>query len=145
MIDCATFIRIFEGLRLKAYDDGTGKLTIGIGHTGPDVTADMEISLDRADELLDQDIAKAQSLIKQYIKVPLNDNQLTALTSLVFNLGSAPLEGTLGHLLNNGDYANAALQFGRWIHAGQHILTGLVKRRDAEKKLFLTPMEINNE
>jgi lysozyme len=29
----------FEGVRLKAYDDGVGVWTIGVGHTGPDVQA----------------------------------------------------------------------------------------------------------
>ena len=30
----ANFIKHFEGERLTAYDDGTGVMTIGYGHTG---------------------------------------------------------------------------------------------------------------
>lgn len=137
--EAETIIRVFEGLRLKAYDDGTGTLTIGVGHTGIDVKPGMEISIQRAEELLKADIARAKALITQYIEVPLNDNQMAALISLVFNCGAAPLKGTLGHLLNAKDYDTAALQFARWTHAGGRVLNGLVRRRAAEKKLFLTP------
>lgn len=132
-------IKTFEGLRLKAYRDSIGVLTIGYGHTGSDIKPNMQISIEQAESLLDEDIAEARSLIKQYITVALNENQLAALTSLVFNLGSAVLKGTLGKMLNNGDYAGASQQFPRWCHAGADILPGLVKRRAAEQKLFNTP------
>lgn len=134
-----TIIKIFEGLRLKAYQDSVGVWTIGHGHTGIDVYPDMEITLDQAETMLQADIAKADALIAQYITVPLNDNQFSALESLVFNEGVKPLTGTLGHLLNAGDYTSAALQFMRWVYAGNQILPGLSKRRAAEQKLFNTP------
>ena len=37
------FIKQWETLRLNAYDDGYGYLTIGYGHTGPDVHRDLTI------------------------------------------------------------------------------------------------------
>lgn len=138
MTDTATFIKVWEGCKLKTYTDSAGIHTIGFGHIGVDVKPDMQISIQRADALLEEDIGKAKSLITQYITVPLNQNQMSAVISLVFNCGVAPLKGSLGHLLNAGDYDTAALQFERWTHAGGKVLGGLVRRRAAEKKLFLT-------
>ena len=139
MTDAAALIKQFEGCRLKSYQDSVGVWTCGYGHTGSDVKPGMQISLNQADDWLYDDIKIAQGRIIQYITTPINDNQLAALTSLVFNLGTAPLKGTLGHMLNQGDYAGAASQFSLWVHAGGKILQGLVTRRAAEKKLFLTP------
>jgi lysozyme len=52
-------------------------------------------------------------------------------------------ESTLLRLLNQRDYAGAADQFGRWVYATVNgvktELPGLVKRRAAERALFLTP------
>jgi lysozyme len=42
----------FEGVRLKAYDDGVGVWTIGVGHTGSDVHTGLTISMKRALGLL---------------------------------------------------------------------------------------------
>lgn len=139
MTDAATFIKTWEGLRLKAYQDSVGVWTVGYGHTGIDVTPDMVITHEQADTMLDNDIARARALIVQYIQVALTENQMIALLSLVFNCGVAPLTGTLGHLLNAGDYSTAALQFSRWCHAGGKVLAGLERRRSAEQKLFNTP------
>lgn len=141
MTDLRTLIRVFEGLKLKTYIDPVGIRTIGFGHTGKDVLPDMVITIAEADELLEQDIRRAQGLIKKYIKVPLNKYQLDALTSMVFNLGSAPLKGTLGRFLNAGNYNQAADELDRWVHAGGIVLKGLVLRRAAEKKMFLTIVE----
>lgn len=139
-------IKGFEGLRLKAYQDTGGVWTVGWGHTGADVTPGLQISIDRAEQLLRQDIAtKAVAPIFYHITVPLNDNQMDALTSLVFNEGSKPLCMTLGAKLNAQDYAGAANEFDKWVYGhtinGMEILPGLVKRRAAEKKVFLTPIE----
>lgn len=136
-----TLIKTFEGLRLNAYRDSVGVLSIGYGHTGVDVVPGMKITVDQAEAMLNEDIANAVALITQYITVSLNQNQLDSLTSLVFNLGVAPLKGTLGSLLNKGFFEAAALQFPRWCHAGGQVLQGLVTRRAAEQKLFQTPVE----
>ena len=85
-------IQKFEGLRLKAYRDGAGVLTYGFGHTGLDVAEGLEITLSQADYLLNLDAQKAMDAVLRHVKVPLNDNQLSALISFVFNVGE-------GHLL----------------------------------------------
>lgn len=140
MTDIETLIKTFEGLSLKVYADPIGILTGGYGHVSSNMKLGQPISINQAEEWLEDDINAAQILISKYISVDLNENQLIALTSLVFNLGAAPLLGTLGKLLNHEDYAGAANEFLRWVHAGGKILPGLVKRRAAEQKIFLTPI-----
>jgi hypothetical protein len=72
--------------------------------------------------------------------VPVTSNQFSALVSLAYNVGIGALRGsTLLRLLNARDYAGAANQFPRWNRGGGRVLPGLVKRRAAERDLFLTP------
>ncbi len=135
-----TIIKMFEGLRLKAYQDSVGIWTIGYGTTGSFVIPGMQISVEQAEKYLQDSLVTIEDEIKTLVKVPLNDNQLAALESFVYNLGiGAFAKSTLLKLLNKGEYADAAVQFGFWVHAGSKILPGLVKRREAERKLFLTP------
>jgi lysozyme len=59
----------------------------------------------------------------------------------VFNEGVGQFaESTLMKLVLKGDYANAALEFPRWVFGtanGQKVqLPGLVRRRAAERALF---------
>ena len=81
--------------------------------------------------------------IKQLVKVPINQNQLDALTSFSYNLGIGALKSsTLLKLLNSGaDKYTVANQFLRWNKAlidGQYIeVLGLTRRREAERVLFL--------
>ena len=36
----------------------------------------------------------------------------------------------------SGDYDAAAREFGRWKHAGGRVMRGLVRRREAETRLY---------
>lgn len=77
--------------------------------------------------------------------VELNENQLGALSSIVFNVGTGFIhQSTLIKKLNAGDYQGAANEFLRWNKAnvgGRLVpLSGLSRRRQAEKELFLTPV-----
>src|SRR5262249_42802085 len=101
-----------------------------------------KISRERADELLEQDLRNAERSVQQLVTVPLNANQFAALVSFTFNLGAQNLRSsTLLRDLNAGDYRGAADQFNRWVFAGGAVEQGLVKRRQAERELFLTPDE----
>ncbi|PZR17268.1 MAG: hypothetical protein DI536_02780 [Archangium gephyra] len=130
-------IKEFEGLRLKAYRDPVGVLTIGYGHTGSDVKPGMVITQQRAEQLLKNDTGWAQKAVRDTVKVPLTQGQFDALTSFTFNLGAGALRSsTLVKKLNAGDYAGAQKEFGRWVHAGGQVLAGLVRRRAAEARMF---------
>ena len=72
------------------------------------------------------------------VTAPLTDNQFSALSSFVFNVGGDAFESsTMLKLLNQKDYKDAAAQFPKWNHAGGKPLPGLTQRRKAEQKLFL--------
>lgn len=132
-------IKSFEGLKLKAYQDSVGKWTVGYGHT-KGVTPGMRISIEQAERYLAEELAVIEDEILTLVKVPLNENQLAALESFIYNLGIGAFAGsTMLRMINKGDYENAAVQFKFWIHAKGKILPGLIKRREAEAKLFLTP------
>jgi lysozyme len=129
-----------EGCKLTAYHDAVGRLTIGWGHTGPEVIPGLVWTQQQADEALASDASKAASSVNGLVTVPLNQNQFDALVDFVFNLGAGRLQNsTLLRLLNAGDYSGAALQFKRWIYGGSVVLDGLVARRADEMALFNSP------
>src|SRR3954453_14632449 len=76
-----------EGCELTAYQDSVGVWTIGYGHTGPDVSASLRITQERAEELLRQDLEKFQDGVDDAITADTGDNQFGAMVSLAFNIG----------------------------------------------------------
>lgn len=129
-----------EGLQLTAYPDpgsGGAPWTIGVGHTGPDVTEGMTITKDEAYDLLRKDIKSASDAVKRFVTVQLNKNQFDALTDFVFNVGLGNFaSSTLLKKLNNGDYDGAGEQFAAWNKASGRVLQGLVTRRSNEENMF---------
>jgi lysozyme len=136
-------LKSFEGLRLHAYDDGTGTWTIGHGLTfypdsGRKVQQGDEIDAEAAEELFAAAVGDFAADVGRLVHVPLSQQQFDALTSLAYNIGTGALEkSTLLQKLNAGDYYGAADEFNRWNKAGGVTLSGLVKRRAAERALFL--------
>ena len=74
------------------------------------------------------------------VRVPVSDNQLLAMASFTYNVGEdAFAKSTLLRLLNEGQNKDiVAKQFDRWVYAGGKVSPGLVKRRNAEKQVFLS-------
>ena len=136
---CFALIRKSEGLRLKAYRDGGGILTIGYGHTGPDVSDGKKITMDEAEALLSTDVTHASDSVLDLTNGNVSQGQLDALTDFVFNCGAKKLAGsTLLRKHRAGNYTGAATEFCRWVHdARGNIEPGLVKRRAAETHLYL--------
>jgi lysozyme len=132
-----------EGCSLTAYPDpgtGTEPWTCGYGHTGPDVKPGMTITQAQADAWLEADLARAGQAVNGLVHVELTQNQFDALCDFVLNVGAGNFRSsTLLRLLNAGDVQGAADQFGKWVFASGHIMAGLVRRRSAERTLFLKP------
>jgi lysozyme len=127
----------FEGCRLTAYQDQVGVWTIGYGHTGPDVTAGMTITIDAAQALLAKDVSSAADCVSNLVEVTLTQEEFDALVDFVFNLGAGAFRGsTMLRDLNAGDFTSAAAQFDMWDHAGGAVVAGLLRRRQAEAELF---------
>lgn len=138
--DAVDLVKQFEGLYLKAYLCPAGVPTIGYGHTSG-VSLGQTITDAQAEQFLATDLTSAAAGVDRLVTVALNPQQRGALASFVFNLGAGNLEGsTLLRLLNGGDYAGAAGEFGKWVYAtedGHKVkLAGLVARRASESALF---------
>lgn len=130
-------LKALEGLRLEAYLDAVGIWTIGYGTTS-DVVPGMKISLAQAEAFLKRDLAIFETAIANAVKVPLTDDQFSALVSFIYNIGETDFVGsTLLQLLNQKDYQGAADQLLRWNKGGDQELPGLTRRRQAERALFL--------
>jgi len=131
-------IRKYEGLRFAAYVCPGGKLTIGYGHTGPDVYEGWKIDAEEANELLEHDVQRFERSINELVHVPMTQGMFDALISFSFNLGAGALKGsTLLKKLNADDREAAADEFLRWNKAGGKVLAGLTARRESERELFL--------
>lgn len=135
-------IKRFEGLRLTAYRCPAGVWTIGYGHTGPDVFEGLTITQDAADKLLERDLKIYEDAVNREVTVPLDSNQFDALVSFTYNLGAGNLrKSTLLKYVNQNKHQLAASEFLKWNKAGGVVLGGLVRRRKAERDLYLTPVE----
>ena len=131
-------IRKYEGLRLVAYVCPGGKLTIGYGHTGPDVKSGQKIDVERANELLIKDVQRFEVAVNELVTVPMTQGMLDALISFSFNLGAGSLKSsTLLKKLNAADLVGAANEFLKWNKAKGKVLDGLTERRKSERELFL--------
>ena len=128
-------IQDFEGCELTAYVCPAGVLTIGYGHTGPDVHRGQTITKAVAQQLLRDDLARFEKSVCDLITVPLDQEEFDATVSFTYNCGSGALaDSTLRRRLNGGEPKPKvfAEELPRWTSGG---MPGLVRRRDAEVKL----------
>lgn len=129
-------IKEYEGLCLTPYQCPGRVWTIGYGHTRT-VRAGMVITPGEAERLLQEDLNGFERAVERLVRVPLNDNQFSALVCFAFNVGVGNLEGsTLLKLLNRGWYEQVPAQFMRWNRSRGEVLGGLARRRAAEARLW---------
>ena len=130
-------IEQFEGCKLKAYKCPAGIWTIGIGHTLNVHEGDV-ITQKKAENLLAIDLAATEISVERNVKGKIAQEMFDALVSLTFNIGIGHfVSSTVLRELNSCDYAAAADGFTLWNKGGGKVLPGLVKRRSAERQLFL--------
>lgn len=129
-----------EAIVLASYNDGTGTMTIGAGHTaaaGPPVPrSGMTISLTEAINIYRNDLAKTENQVQSAVRAVLSQHQFDALVSWHFNTGAIS-SATLTRKLNTGDVAGAAAEFARWNKSKGKVLEGLIARRERETAVFL--------
>ena len=140
-------IKEFEGCHLRAYKDAVGVTTIGYGITSADkaitgksIKMGMVISQATADKWLKDSLDKlyAPKVMKYDGKYHWNQNQFDALVSFAYNIGSID-QLTAGGTRSIGEIASKMLQYNK---AGGRVLRGLTRRREAEHKLFCTPVKM---
>ena len=134
-------LKTFEGLRLTAYKDIGGVLTVGYGHTGKDVYKGQIINQEKAEALLRQDIKRFELAVEELLdNAPTTQNQFAAMVSLAYNVGPGNFEksSVLRHH-KSGKYVSAAASFMLWVNAGKlKKVAGLIRRRNAERKLYVS-------
>ncbi len=129
----------YEDFRPKPYDDGTGTLTIGYGHTRS-VVMPAKVTEEEARELLRQDLEYFNEVLYRHVRVPINENQFSALVSFVYNVGEGNFRNsTLLKKLNNHNFKATSAEFEKWTKGGGKVMGGLLRRRAAEQQLFRTP------
>lgn len=162
---CKTLIEHYEGRHLEAYPDPgpTGHpVTIGIGHTGPEVHLGLVWTDEQVDRAFADDVVASESYAARALQGRVVTQwQYDALVSILFNVGPgrpdvrlpgrtgvqagrdgililrSGVPSTLVRRLLVGDVAGAADQFLAWDKAGGKSLRGLRRRRAAEQALFL--------
>ena len=88
-------------------------------------------------ELLKRDVLWAERGVLRLISVPLTDGQFDALVSFTFNLGTGALQrSTLRRKVNREDHVDVPKEFRRWVWAGGKRSKGLIRRREAEAKIY---------
>lgn len=140
-------VKEFEGFRAKAYKCPANVWTIGYGTTasaGVGITPKdgMTITEAEAEGYLKATLDKFADQIAPSITAPINENEFGAFLSLAYNIGTGAFKksSALKHF-NAGDKEKAAASVLLWNKAAGKVLKGLVRRREAERKLFLTPVD----
>lgn len=134
----------FEGLSLKPYLCPAGVPTIGYGSTyyidGRKVTLeDSPISKEGAERLLRHELHSTylKGVLRNCPNLIQYPNVLNAIVDFTYNLGVGRLQtSTLKRKLLEENWDEAKDQLRLWVLAGGKKLPGLVRRREAECKLF---------
>jgi len=141
------FIARHEGCVLHTYKDSAGKDTIGYGHLlRPGESFPDGITQGLAMAMLASDVAWAESGVNSIITSPMTQNQFDALVSFTFNCGTGALKASsIRSQFNAGNVQQAADAIIFWDHrtdpaTGKLVVdNSLLKRRQEERALFLTP------
>ena len=137
-------VREFESFQPIAYLDDANVWTIGYGTTaaaGVGITPKlgMRITEAEAEEYLRRGLDKFAALIRPKITRPTTPAEFGAMLSLAYNIGpTAFARSSVLRWFNGGDKDEAADAFRLWNRAGGRVLKGLVRRREAERDLFLS-------
>ena len=136
-------IKKFEGFRARPYLCPAGVATCGYGSTfyadgTPVKLTDLLVSQADAELLLQGTLGQYEKAVNDGITQPLTQGQFDALVDFAYNCGVGNFRSsTLRKKINAGDMAGASLEFARWNKGGGVVLAGLVRRREAERLLFV--------
>ena len=146
---CTDLIAESEGCILHPYVDpasGGEPITIGIGSThycdGTKVTmSDANITKEKAEEMLSCHLDSAVlPCIQQNVTIGINQQQLDALGSFVYNLGCGNFKSSTLLRKINLDPSDSTIEaeFMKWNKANHQVMSGLTKRREKESALYFS-------
>ena len=130
-------LKQFEGCKLTAYRDIAGVLTIGWGHTGPEVVEGMVWTPAQAQVQLTCDVQKFGDAVTKLVPEGCTQNQFEALTVFAYNVGIGNLRKLLAHPW--AEVPDWILKYDKaHVEGVLQPVKGLTRRREAEKALFLS-------
>jgi lysozyme len=138
---CATFVGGFEGLALKAYPDRLAHNlpTVCYGETEGVKLGD-RYTKEQCTDMLANKLPRYWNEIAPSIKVKVSDNEKIAYTSFAYNVGSGAFrKSAMVRRLNAGDHKGACDALLAYDHASGKKVRGLTRRREAERRICLTP------
>jgi len=138
-------LKDFEGFRSQSAQLPNGRWTIGYGHTR---SARQGVTINEADAaaLLQYDLIEVAAAVNDQVFTPITQNQFDSLVCFAFNVGlDAFRTSTVLRRINEGSMLQAAWSLEMWRKAEfeghEFVVDALVRRRAAEKALFLTPAD----
>ena len=138
------FLKELEGVMYKAYDDGAGFMTIGVGHLiKPNEQHLLTAELDNVDvdSLLFQDLRTFEIALKKLVDVKkLTQGQFNALISFAFNVGESALAKStlLKKVIAKAPRKEIEAEFLKWNKASGKVMQGLTNRRKKEIKMYFS-------
>jgi lysozyme len=151
-------IKHHEGVKFKPYLCPAKLWTVGVGHVlypeqgrlkleerGRVLLRDADNRVwtkEEVDALLGSDLARFErGVVRLCPAAANNQSHFDALVSFSFNVGLGNLQNSgLRFKYNRGEYDYAANEFLKWTKGGGKTLPGLVKRRNDERNLFMSPV-----
>jgi lysozyme len=149
-------IKSFEGCHRSPYRCPAALWTIGYGHVlypdqarlkTPERTAyplnaehNRTFEYDEIDSILEKDLERFEAgVLRLCPSAADSQSQFDAIVSFSFNVGLGNLQAsTLRMKYNRGEFEGAADEFLKWRKSNGVVLAGLVRRREAERALFLS-------
>ena len=148
-------VKHHEGVRTRPYQCPALIWSVGVGHVIDPTHAavkyeerkslpvpagwDRTLTMDEVDRILSQDLGRFERGVARLCPAALgHQGQFDALVSFAFNVGLGNLQrSSIRMRYNRGDVEGAADAFLMWTKAAGKVLTGLVKRRNDERAMFL--------
>lgn len=137
---CAAFIKSFELCKLKTYMPTPDDVpTIGWGSTGPDIRMGMTWTQEQADDRFAADLSRfAKRVAAALDAAPTLQREFDAMVSLAYNIGTGAFDrSSVARHHRDGNRSQAADSFLMWVKQKGRTLNGLVRRREAERKMYL--------
>lgn len=133
--------RLADGSFKSTWDSIGGCWNIGPGLTRG-ITKNTVMTKQEINDAYAKELEPFATCVRKAVRVPLTNNQFTALVSFAYNVGEGDfLKSTLLKVLNNGHSDQVPEQLKQWVHGratGNAIIPGLVNRRNAEIELWNT-------
>jgi len=140
MLLATPLVAQYEGLRTKAYLDPIGIPTLCYGETLGVSLGDSR-TVEECNQMLTVRLGYFAMRVDALIQPEISPQEMAAYASLAYNVGLGAFEkSTLLKKVNAGNRLGACYELPRWNKAGGKVLNGLVKRREAEKKLCLSSL-----